>query len=131
MKTKTKILIAGGVYLFVAIALLLIFGNDGKNEEFKPQNEFKLPGWISIKIGPLDLSINRAVFYLLPLVSVPVSPLTVDWVRYWRSAKTSRARVVGGHVDAAAELRAGRWCRSRRRGCVRPTNCCSWTLWRE
>ncbi len=35
------------------------------NEDFKPQNEFKLDPWIPIHIGPLDLSINKAVFYLL------------------------------------------------------------------
>jgi F-type H+-transporting ATPase subunit a len=61
MKTKTKVLIGLGSYLAIAIALLLIFGNEGKNEDFKPQNEFKLPAWIHIQIGPIDLSINRAV----------------------------------------------------------------------
>jgi F-type H+-transporting ATPase subunit a len=35
------------------------------NEDFKPQNEFKLDPWIEIKIGSLDLSINKAVFYLV------------------------------------------------------------------
>lgn len=35
------------------------------NEEYKPQNEFKLDPWISIEIGPIDLSINKAVFYVL------------------------------------------------------------------
>jgi F-type H+-transporting ATPase subunit a len=65
MKTKTKALIAGGTWLLIVILLLVIFGSSGKNEEFKPQNEFKLHPWISIHLGPLDLSINRAVFYLL------------------------------------------------------------------
>ena len=31
--------------------LYAIFGSDGKNEEFKPQNEFKLDPWIELKIG--------------------------------------------------------------------------------
>ena len=35
------------------------------NEDFKPQNEFKLDPWVEIKIGPIDLSINKAVFMLL------------------------------------------------------------------
>ncbi len=76
MKTKTKVLFAGGVYLAITIALLLIFGNNGKNEDFKPQNEFKLPAWISIKIGPLDLSINRAVFYLLLASALTILVMT-------------------------------------------------------
>lgn len=35
------------------------------NEDFKPQNEFKLDPWIEIKLGGLDLSINKAVLYLV------------------------------------------------------------------
>lgn len=34
------------------------------NEDFKPQNEFKLDPWINIEIGPIDLSINKAVLLL-------------------------------------------------------------------
>jgi F-type H+-transporting ATPase subunit a len=64
LSTKQKLLLAGGIYLFVAILLLLVAGTTGRNNEFKPQNEFKLDPWISIKIGGLDLSINRAVLYL-------------------------------------------------------------------
>jgi len=34
------------------------------DEKFDPSHEFELPAWIPIKIGPLDLSINKAVAYL-------------------------------------------------------------------
>jgi F-type H+-transporting ATPase subunit a len=34
------------------------------NEDFKPEKEFELPAWVPIEIGPLDLSINKAVVYL-------------------------------------------------------------------
>jgi F-type H+-transporting ATPase subunit a len=33
--------------------------------EFHPEDEFELHPWISIHLGPLDLSINKAVVYLL------------------------------------------------------------------
>ena len=49
--TKQKVLFGLGVYLALTIALLLIFGNDGKNDEFKPQDEFKLDDWIPIHIA--------------------------------------------------------------------------------
>jgi len=65
VSTRGKILIAVGGYLAVAILLYVIFGNDGRNEEFQPQDEFKLDPWIEIKIGSLDLSFNKAVLYLL------------------------------------------------------------------
>ena len=42
----------------------MLLGDEGKNEEFKPQNEFKLDNWISLQIGPFDMSINKAVLYL-------------------------------------------------------------------
>ncbi|MBX7189832.1 MAG: F0F1 ATP synthase subunit A [Solirubrobacterales bacterium] len=62
--TKAKVFFGIGIWLAVAIAFGLIFGSAGKNEEFKPQNEFKLDPWINIKLGGIDLSINRAVLYL-------------------------------------------------------------------
>jgi F-type H+-transporting ATPase subunit a len=34
-------------------------------EEFDPEHEFQLPAWVSIHVGPLDLSINKAVAYLI------------------------------------------------------------------
>ena len=33
-------------------------------EEFDPSHEFELPAWVPIHLGPLDLSINKAVAYL-------------------------------------------------------------------
>lgn len=62
--TKAKVFLGIGVWLAVAIAFGLIFGSDGKNEGFKPQNEFKLEPWININIGGIDMSINKAVMYL-------------------------------------------------------------------
>ena len=50
-KHQAKVLIGLGIYFAIAILLLLIFGSDGKNEAFQPQNEFKLEPWISIHIA--------------------------------------------------------------------------------
>ena len=52
MSTRTKVCPRrSAVYFAFFDPVLLIFGNDGKNDEFKPQNEFKLEPWINIKIG--------------------------------------------------------------------------------
>jgi F-type H+-transporting ATPase subunit a len=64
VSAKRVLLIAAGVYLAGIVLLLAIFGSEGENEEFQPQEEFRLEPWIELKIGGLDLSINRAVFYL-------------------------------------------------------------------
>jgi F-type H+-transporting ATPase subunit a len=65
MSRRSKILLFVGAYLLVAVALYAIFGSEGENDHFKPQNEFKLEPWIEFKIGGLDLSFNKAVLYLV------------------------------------------------------------------
>jgi F-type H+-transporting ATPase subunit a len=65
LSTKQKVLLGLGLYLGTTILLLVVAGSQGKNDEFKPQDEFKLHDWIPIKIGGIDFSINRAVLYLL------------------------------------------------------------------
>jgi F-type H+-transporting ATPase subunit a len=64
VSVKRILLILGGVYLAGIVVLLAAFGSEGENEEFQPQEEFRLEPWIELKLGGLDLSINRAVFYL-------------------------------------------------------------------
>jgi len=64
LSRRNKILIGVGLYLLIGILLYVLLGDEGKNDEFKPQNEFKLDNWISLHIGPLDMSINKAVLYL-------------------------------------------------------------------
>jgi F-type H+-transporting ATPase subunit a len=55
---------------FFSLALLapsLTFaaaGGEGE-EEFNPEHDFELGEWIPIHVGPLDLSINKAVAYLI------------------------------------------------------------------
>ena len=42
------------------------------NENYHPQNEFKLDPWITIKLGGLDLSINKAVVYIFAACALTV-----------------------------------------------------------
>ncbi len=77
MSTKRKVFIGLGVYLLIVIILGVAFGSSGKNEEFKPQNEFKLESWIPINIAGIDLSINRAVLYLVLAGGLTIFTLTM------------------------------------------------------
>jgi F-type H+-transporting ATPase subunit a len=63
MSTGKRIaLVVGGIYLFLIVLAVGIFGwSRLDNEEFKPQNEFKLDTWVNL--GPFD--INKAVLYLV------------------------------------------------------------------
>ncbi len=60
-----KILLVFGSLVALAILVNFIAPSEGQNEEFQPQNEFKLENWVDLKFGPLDMSINKAVLYLL------------------------------------------------------------------
>jgi F-type H+-transporting ATPase subunit a len=64
MSTRNKVFLGLGSLLLVTILLGVIFCSEGRNNEFQPQNEFKLDPWISLKLGPIDMSINKAVLYL-------------------------------------------------------------------
>ena len=46
-------------------ALTLAAEAPAGEEKFDPSHEFELPAWVSIHIGPLDMSINKAVAYLI------------------------------------------------------------------
>ena len=116
MKTRTKFLIGAGVYLAIFILMLLVFGSSGKNEAFQPQNEFKLEPWVSIHLGSLDLSINKAVLYLLLASSLTI--FTMVWISRRMVQKPDRVQtaievaydltknnITGGNLDGATATR--------------------------
>jgi F-type H+-transporting ATPase subunit a len=62
-KPPTWLLFLIGVFA-LTILVYAIFGSSGKNNSFQPQEEFRLTPWISLHIAGIDMSINKAVFYL-------------------------------------------------------------------
>jgi len=64
VSTKRKVLIGLLLYFAITAILILVVGNEGKNDEFQPQNEFLLTPWIAINIAGIDFSITKAVLYL-------------------------------------------------------------------
>ena len=78
LKTRTKVLLGFLIYLAIIVAVGVIFGSYGKNNEFQPQNEFKLDPWITIKIAGIDLSINKAVLYLVLASALTI--FTMVWI---------------------------------------------------
>jgi F-type H+-transporting ATPase subunit a len=99
VSTKAKVFLGVGSWLAGAIALGLLFGNEGKNEEFEPQNEFKLEPWIELKLGSVDLSINRAVFYLLLASGLTIATMT--WISRRMQQKPNRIQTA---IELAYDL---------------------------
>ena len=78
MSTKRKAFLGLGGFFLVAALFFVIFGDDGKNDHFQPQNEFKLEPWIEISIAGIDLSINKAVVFLLLATGLTIGAMT--WI---------------------------------------------------
>ena len=75
------------VALLMTLALVLpqlALGAEGgaaEEEEFDPSHEFEQHAWIPIQIGPLDLSITKAVAYLMlgSVVTIALGLLLMRW----------------------------------------------------
>ena len=69
------------------------------NEHYRPQNEFKLDPWIEIKLGGIDLSINKAVFYVI--VASVLTCGTMVWIARRMQARPNRVQTA---VESAFTL---------------------------
>jgi F-type H+-transporting ATPase subunit a len=99
VKTRTKVLIGVGAYLLILILLAVIFGSAGKNDEFQPQNEFKLDPWVSIHLGSIDMSINKAVLYLFLATAMTIGTMT--WISRRMQQKPNQIQMA---VETAYDL---------------------------
>jgi len=88
MSTGKRIaLIVGGIYLFLIVLSIGIFGwSRLDNNEFKPQNEFKLDDWI----GSGPFAFNKAVLYLIIASVLTVG--TMLWISRRMKARPNRVQ---------------------------------------
>ncbi|HEV7885758.1 MAG TPA: F0F1 ATP synthase subunit A [Solirubrobacteraceae bacterium] len=96
MSRRVKILLSAAVVIGLLLILFAVFGSAGKNDAFQPQNEFKLDPWIPIHVGPLDLSINKAVLYLWIAAALTIG--TMLWIANRMTARPNRVQTA---VEAA------------------------------
>ena len=71
--------------------------------EFHPEKEFELHDWLPIHLGPLNLSINKAVAYLLlgALLTIVLGIVTMR-VRFG-SARQTRRQTIGESIYDIAQ----------------------------
>jgi F-type H+-transporting ATPase subunit a len=111
MKTRNKILLGVlGFYVLSFVLLVVIFGFTRRdNEEFQPQNEFKLDTWVNLP-GPFD--INKAVMYLV--IAGILTCATMIWIARRMQQRPNRVQtavevmyslmrdnITGGNLDDA------------------------------
>ena len=99
MSRRAKVLLGVGIYVAIIVAVFLIFGNDGENDSFQPQNEFKLEPWVNIKIAGIDMSINKAVLYLV--LASALTCIAMVWIARRMAEKPNRTQTA---VELAYDL---------------------------
>jgi F-type H+-transporting ATPase subunit a len=85
--------------MVLLILLYVIFGSEGQNTAYKPQEEFKLDDWVPIHLGSLNMSINKAVLYL-----VLAAALTIGTMLYIARRMQQRPNRVQTAVESAYQL---------------------------
>ena len=90
--------------LTLPASVALASTTEGEEEEFNPEHDFEVGEWIPIHLGPLDLSINKAVAYLL-LATVCTIGLGLLLMRVKVGAKNDpqRRQAVGEMVYEIAQ----------------------------
>ena len=89
--------------LTALMTLALVVPSQAFAAEFDPSEEFKLNPWISIHLGPLDMSINKAVVYLL-LATVLTCALGIFTMRFrFGGRKVGRRQTFGEIIYDVAQ----------------------------
>ena len=99
LSSGRKVAVIFGIYILGLVFFGIVFGSDGKNDTFKPQDEFRLEPWIDISIAGIDMSINKAVMYL-----VLASALTVGVMVGVARKMQQRPNLVQTAVEVAFNL---------------------------
>src|SRR3712207_9182525 len=107
MSRRTKILLGAFGLLTLFVILFGIFGSEGRNNEFQPQNEFKLTPWIALKIGGLDLSITKAVLYLVLTCALTTIAMVYIAKRMAHRPNRVQTAVEAGYDPRSEERRVG------------------------
>lgn len=116
MSRRSKVLLSVAALFGLLLAMVGIFGSEGENEEFKPQNEFKLESWIHIEVFGIDMSITKAVLYLALASAATI--FTMVWIARRMEEKPNRVQtaveaaydltrsnITGGNMDAKMALK--------------------------
>jgi F-type H+-transporting ATPase subunit a len=82
--------------------VLAVAGTGAGEEEFDPAHEFELPAWVSIHLGPLDMSINKAVAYLILATLVTIA-IGIFLMRVRIGVTPDRRQTIGEQIYEVAQ----------------------------
>jgi F-type H+-transporting ATPase subunit a len=96
------------IFVLLSSAFLLLpqaaaaAAENGEEEKFNPSHEFEQHAWVPIVIGPLDLSITKAVAYLI-LGSLVTMLIGLGLMRWRLGVEPDRRQAVGEMVYDIAQ----------------------------
>jgi F-type H+-transporting ATPase subunit a len=93
-------LLALATLLYLALPSAALAADE---EEFDPAHEWELQEWVPIHLGPLDMSINKAVAYLL-LATVVSCLLGIVLMRVKIGRDPTRRQAVGEQIYEVAQI---------------------------
>jgi F-type H+-transporting ATPase subunit a len=99
LSTGKKVGLAFAFIILLGVILGAGLGSSGKDDTYAPQNEFKLDPWISLKIGGIDMSINKAVLYLF--LAAAATCFVMVWIARKMEQKPNNVQTA---VEAAYDL---------------------------
>lgn len=100
---KRLLTLAAALFLVLPAVALAADEAGHTEEEFNPADEWKLHEWVPIHIGPLDLSINKAVAYLI-LGAVVSCVVGIVFMRVKVGKDPDRKQAVGEMIYEIAQV---------------------------
>jgi F-type H+-transporting ATPase subunit a len=92
------------IYVLLGVALVALAAPAGAFAfDYHPEDEFRLDTWVSIHLGPLDLSINKAVVYLM-LATVLTITLGIVLMRVRLGVKPGTRQTIGETIYEVAQV---------------------------
>ncbi|HWQ24485.1 MAG TPA: F0F1 ATP synthase subunit A [Gaiellaceae bacterium] len=88
---------------YLLLPPLAFAAEDSGAEEFDPAHEWELKDWVPIHLGPLDLSINKAVAYLI-LATVVSCLIGVLLMRVRVGGEPTRRQAIGEQIYEIAQV---------------------------
>ena len=88
--------------LLVLVGLALALPSQALATDFHPEDEFQLHPWVSIHLGPLDMSINKAVAYLM-IGTVLSILLGIVFMRVRLGVKPGVRQTIGEQIYEVAQ----------------------------
>jgi F-type H+-transporting ATPase subunit a len=99
---KRTLILATALFLLLPQVALGAEGTESE-EKFDPSHEFELPAWVPLHLGPLDMSINKAVVYLWLATAVTIA-LGLFLMRVKLRVDPDRRQTIGEQIYDVAQV---------------------------